>query len=61
MSFSNDAFIHALDGVRRNMNDSKRYIKTGIKRLNKMLNGGFQPGRCYVFCGTSSGLTFSSL
>lgn len=41
--------------ARKYLNDEKRIIKTGIKRLNKFLNGGFQPGRVYVVNGITGG------
>ena len=52
-----DAFNMALRKVRNFMNDDKRVIKTGIKRLNKFLNGGWQAGRVYLANGISGGLT----
>lgn len=39
----------------KRMNDPKVAIKTGIKELNRMLGGGFQPGNAYVFNGSSGG------
>lgn len=48
-------FSNSLGRVRDFMNDPKRVVKTGIKRLNKMINGGFQPGRVYYFCAISGG------
>lgn len=52
---SEDAFQRTISNVRRSMNDEKRVIKTGIRRLNKMLNGGFQPGRVYLINAISGG------
>lgn len=56
---SNDSFFTAIRRVRNNMNDEKRIIKTGIKRLNKFLGGGFMPGKVYLGNGISGGLTIS--
>ena len=53
--FNDSLFKDHINKIRKRLNDTKRYIKTGIKRLNHMLNGGFQPGRVYVFLGITGG------
>lgn len=56
VKFSNDdSFFGAIDKTRKFMNDDKRVIKTGSRRLNKFLNGGFAPGRVYLFNAISGG------
>jgi replicative DNA helicase len=52
---SSDSFFTAIRRVRNFMNDEKRVIKTGVKRLNKFLGGGFQPGKVYLANGISGG------
>lgn len=52
---SSDNFFAAIRRVRNNMNDEKRIVKTGIKRLNKFLGGGFAPGKVYLGNGISGG------
>ena len=61
VSFNNSAnFTTILSKARKYLNDEKRIIKTGIKRLNKFLNGGWQPGRVYIINGITGGLTCSA-
>jgi replicative DNA helicase len=55
ISFRSEEFKTQLKHVHKNLTNPKRFIKTGLKRLNKMLGGGFQPGRVYVFMATSGG------
>ena len=57
---SSDNLRSILSKVIDRMNDPKRVISSGIRRLNKMLNGGYQPGRVYIYCGISGGLIFRS-
>lgn len=56
LNSSDDSFLMQTNRVKNYMNDTRRVIKTGIKRLNRMLNGGFHGGRVYVICATSGGL-----
>ena len=49
-----------MNKARKYLNDEKRIIKTGIKRLNKFLNGGFAPGRTYIVNGITGGLIYSA-
>jgi len=47
-SVKNDVlFKNAIESTYRNVTNPKNTIKTGIKRLNQLLNGGFQGGRSY--------------
>ena len=55
VDFNDKNFSDLLGGVVKNLNNPKRYVRTGIKRLNEALGGGFQPGRVYVFIGLSGG------
>ena len=56
VSFNNSAnFTTILSKARKYLNDEKRIIKTGVKRLNKFLNGGWQPGRVYIVNGITGG------
>lgn len=55
INFGDPNLSTIITGVHKALNSERRMIKTGIKRLNKMLHGGFQPGRCYVFMATSGG------
>jgi replicative DNA helicase len=52
---NNDEFKTSIGRARRYLNNDKRVIKTGIKRLNRFLNGGFEPGRVYTVNGISGG------
>ena len=54
-----EQFLHSLGSVILRMNDEKRVIRSGIRRLNQMVNGGFQPGKLYIFCAVSGGLIIS--
>ena len=33
-----------------NLNKESHFVKTGLQYLNRMLQGGFECGRCYLFC-----------
>lgn len=55
VDFNDENFDEILDKVIQNRNNPKRFIRTGIKRFNTALGGGFQPGRVYVFIGLSGG------
>lgn len=56
VSFGNfDNLTGAIRKVRNFINDDRRVIKTGIKRLDQFLGGGFQPGRVYLSNGISGG------
>ena len=62
VAFGNmDTLTGAIRKVRNFINDDRRIIKTGIKRLDQFLGGGFQPGRVYLSNGISGGLISSSL
>lgn len=54
-----EQFLHSLGNVILRMNDEKRVIRSGIRRFNQMISGGFQPGKLYVFCAVSGGLNIS--
>lgn len=43
-----DEFMAIASQARKYLNNEKRLIKTGIKRLNRFLSGGWQPGRVYL-------------
>jgi replicative DNA helicase len=55
VDFNSPQFDDILVKVHKNLTNPKRFVKTGIKRLNDMINGGFQPGRVYVFMAVSGG------
>lgn len=56
VAFGNvDTLAGAVRKVRNFINDDRRIIKTGIKRLDQFLGGGFQPGRVYLSNGISGG------
>jgi hypothetical protein len=44
-----------LQTIHKQITDKTLAIKTGVKRLNEALHGGWQPGRLYVFLATSGG------
>lgn len=56
LDLGSNEFLPQLETVRSRMMDKKLVIKTGIKRLNRVLGGGFQPGRVYFFLGLTGGL-----
>ena len=55
IDFNDEKFDDILAKVYKNLTNEKRFVKTGIKRLNKMFHGGFQPGRVYVGLAVSGG------
>ena len=62
VDFSNrNSLMHTVRKVRDNMNNQKRLIRTGVKRIDRCINK-LQPGRVYLINAISGGLTnFSSL
>ena len=55
IDFNSREFDNILDKVYKSLTNEKRFVRAGIKRLNAMLQGGFQPGRLYVFMAVSGG------
>jgi replicative DNA helicase len=55
ISFADPHFMEMIGHIHRSLTNPKRFVRSGIKRLNAMLGGGFQPGRVYVFMATSGG------
>jgi replicative DNA helicase len=55
LDFNDESFSTNLTRINKHIKNEKSMIKTGIKRLNKMLHGGYQPGRVYVYLGMSGG------
>ena len=55
IDFNSEQFDVILEKVYKNLTNEKKYLMTGIKDLNAMLQGGFQPGRVYVFMAVSGG------
>lgn len=54
-------FLSAMSSVIKRMNDPKLALKTGIKRLNQMLGGGYMGGNVYIYNATSGGWKSSML
>jgi len=55
LSFKSDGFKEQFKSIVRLVTDEKRLVKSGLQRFNKMLGGGFAPGRVYVFLGATGG------
>jgi hypothetical protein len=55
IDFNDEKFNEILGKVYKNLTNEKRFVKTGIKRLNSMFHGGLQPGRVYVGLAVSGG------
>jgi hypothetical protein len=55
ISFASDSFMTQLRSFHKSLTNPKRAIRTGLKRLNQMLGGGFMPGKVYVFMAVSGG------
>lgn len=55
ISFHGKDFMDIIEATHRELTNEKRFVRTGIKRLNNILGGGFQPGRIYVLLATSGG------
>lgn len=55
VDFNDDKFDEVLGKIYKNLTNEKRFVRTGIKRLNAMFHGGFQPGRVYVGLAVSGG------
>jgi replicative DNA helicase len=55
LNFKSEDFHTLVEKIHNRLSNEKRYIKTGIQRLNDLLGGGYQPGRVYVYLGITSG------
>jgi hypothetical protein len=55
IDFKADSFQEIFNKIHKDLTNKKRYIKTGIKKLNTLLSGGWQPGRVYVILGITGG------
>lgn len=55
IDFNGEQFDLILEKIHRNLTSDKKFVKAGIKALNDLLQGGFQPGRVYVFMAVSGG------
>ena len=56
IDFSSESFKTVFTKIHKELTDQKRYVKTGIRKLNDFLSGGWQPGRVYVILGITGGL-----
>ena len=59
--YSSPSFLNVIKKARAKATDPTTYIKTGIRGLNEMLNGGFEKKRCYLICGMAKGFKSGSL
>jgi len=50
-----DNFEEEMINVIHEIKQPSIFLKTGIKYLNELLDGGFEKGRCYVFLGLAGG------
>ena len=48
-----DTILGEIDSVMDDLNAPNNKLRTGIQFLNKMLNGGFESGRSYLFMGVT--------
>lgn len=55
VNFNSNSFMGILEKVYANLKSPTRSVKTGIKRLNTMLHGGWQPSRVYVLNAVTGG------
>lgn len=52
---TDDIFESVISDVVTDLQRPSNYLKTGIKYLNQMYNGGYEAGRVYMYIGPSGG------
>jgi replicative DNA helicase len=55
VDLSSGNFVNVLDKIITKQRNPADKVKTGIRMLNDMLDGGFEKGRCYCFLGVAKG------
>lgn len=55
IDFSDDGSWDAITEISKKLKKPTNFLKTGIINLNKMLRGGFESGRVYIFMGITGG------
>jgi len=61
ISLGSDAFVTLLDKIIRQERNPTAKIKTGLRAINEVLNGGWENGRLYVALGLAKGWKSSFL
>ena len=54
-SSNDDSMDHAVEKAHQKLNSPSNKLKTSVKMKNKMLNGGFECGRCHLIIGLQGG------